>query len=251
MAYADPRWTLERGPSQAARPPGALAARPGDFQRVVAAVHHACETLTQIAAADQEQIRTAAAAGRLLVPTRSLPESSDIPHPFAHAPGDRVDQVLDSYRDAGTASTRATTAVAEIAAAIRAPSQILTAARTAVQSGAGLDATERPPVAEPARVRRWTRNVAGPVERTLQDLGVTSSPVLLRAAAIDKAGEQIILDNGPEASPRSRRSAPADLSRPTGTAELINHMLASGNPRAAAILRPPAPTRAAEAEAEP
>jgi hypothetical protein len=99
-------------------------------------------------------------------------------------------------------------------------------------------------------VRRWTRNVAGPVERILQDLGVTSPPVLLRAAAIDKAGEQIILDNGPEAGPRGRRAASADLSRSTGTAELINHMLASDNPRVAAILRPPAPIKAAEAEAE-
>ena len=251
LAYADPRWTLDLGPSQVPRPPGALAPGPGDLQGVVAAVHHACHTLTQIAAADQEQIRTAAGAGRLLVPTRSLPDTFDIPHPFAHAPSDRVDQVLADYRDAGTASTRATTAVGEVAAAIRAPSRMLTAARAAVQAGAGLAANERLPVAEQARVRRWSRNVSGPVERILQDLGVTSQSVLLRAAAIDKAGEQIILENGPAAGPRGRRSALADLSRSTGTAELINHMLASGNPRAAAILRPPAPAKAAEAEAEP
>jgi hypothetical protein len=93
--------------------------------------------------------------------------------------------------------------------------------------------------------------MSGPVERILQDLGVTSPSVLLRAAAIDQAGEQIILDNGPEAGPRHRPPASADLSRSTGTAELINHMLASGNPRAIALLGPPAPAKAAEAEAEP
>ena len=251
LAYADTGWTLELGPSPAARPPEALAAGPGDLQHVVTAVHHACETLTQIAAADQEQIRTAAGAGRILVPTRSLPDKFDIPHPFAHAPSDRVDQVLDGYRDAGTASARATAAVAEVAAGIRAPSQILTAARAAVHAGGGLAASDRQPSAEPAKVRSWSRNAAGPVQRILQDLGVTSQSVLLRAAAIDKAGEQIILENGPAAGPRHSRSAPVDLSRSTGTAELINHMLASGNPRAAALLRPPAPAKAAEAEAEP
>src|ERR1022692_580798 len=126
------RWTLDLGPSQATRPPEALAPGPSDLQGVVAAVHHACHTLTQIAAADQDQIRTAAGAGRLLVPTRSLPDKFDIPHPFAHAPSDRVDQVLADYRDAGTASTRATAAVGEVATAVRAPSQVLTAARAAV-----------------------------------------------------------------------------------------------------------------------
>jgi hypothetical protein len=153
LAYADPRWTLKRGPSQETRPPRALTAAPGDLQRVVAAVHHACHALTQIAAADQDQIRTVASAGRLLVTTRSLPDTFDIPHPFARAPSDRVEQVLDGYRDAGTASTCATAAVGEVAAAVRAPSQVLTAARAAIQAGGGLAANDRQPVAvaEPER----------------------------------------------------------------------------------------------------
>jgi hypothetical protein len=272
MAYADPGWTLDLGPAQATRPPEALAAEPGDLRGVVAAVHHACLTLTQIAAADQEQIRTAASAGRLLVPTRSLPDTFDIPRAFAHAPGDRVEQVLADYRGAGVASARANAAVADVASGVRAPSQMLTAARAAVRAGGGLASGDRsrvakpatvwqwppsdagpvewPSVAEPARVVRWSRDAAGPVERTLRDLGVTSQSVLLRAAAIDQAGEQIILDNAPAAAVRWRADT-ADLGRSTGAAELINHMLASGSPRAAVILRPPAPTSAAEAEAEP
>jgi hypothetical protein len=273
MAYADPGWTLDLGPAQATRPPEALAPEPGEVRGVVAAVHHACHTLTQIAAADQEQIRTAASAGRLLVPTRSLPDSFDIPRAFAHAPGDRIDQVLADYRGAGVASSRANAAVADVAYAIRSPSQMLTAARAAVRAGGGLASGDRSPVAEPAAVRhwspraagpverpsidepagvvRWSRNAAGPVERTLRDLGVTSQSVLLRAAAIDQAGEQIILDNAPAAGPRRRHADTADLSRSTGTAELINHMLASGDPRAAAVLGPAAPAKAGEAEAEP
>ena len=251
MAYADPGWTLKRGPAHAARPPEALAPGPGDLRDVIAAVHHACHTLTQIAAADQEQIRAAAAAGRLLVPTRSLPDTFDIPRAFAHAPGDRVDEVLADYRDAGVASGRANAAVADIASAVRAPSQILTAARSAVLAGAGLAAGYPRPVAEPATVRRWSRNAVGPVERSLRDLGVTSLSVLVRAAAIDRAGQQIILDNGPAAGMRDRRSASAEVGRSAGTGEPFRHVLASGNPGAAAVLRPPTITRTSEAEAEP
>src|SRR6266536_1086293 len=253
LAYADPGWTLERGPSQTVRPPKALASRPGDLRVVVAAVHHACETLAQVAAADHEQIRTAAAAGRLLVPTRSLPDTFDIPHPFAHAPASRVGQVLDGYRDAATASTRATAAIARVAAAVRAPSQILTAARAAAQAGSHSPvATDGGrPAAEPARIRHVSWDAGGPVQRILQDLGVTSTSVLHRAAAIDQAGEQLILDNGPAADIPGRRPVTRDPSRSTGTAELINHMLASGNPRAVAILRPSAAAPAQEAEAEP
>ena len=83
LAYADPSWNPAIGPSHATRTPQELAPEPGDLASVVAAVHQATETLTQIAGADHSQIRAAADAGRLLVPTRSLPDRFDIPHPFA------------------------------------------------------------------------------------------------------------------------------------------------------------------------
>ena len=133
LAYADPNWTPALGPSHATRTPQALVPEPGDLPAVVAAVHQASQTLTQIAAADHSQIRGAAEAGRLLVPTRSLPDRFDIPHPFAPAPRDRIAALLDAYHDAGTASAQATAAVATVAADVRAPSHILTLARTAIR----------------------------------------------------------------------------------------------------------------------
>jgi hypothetical protein len=75
--------------------------------------------------------------------------------------------------------------------------------------------------------------------------------VLQHAAAIDQAGEQLSLDNGPAAGIPGRRSVIPDLSRSTGTAEVVNHMFASGNPRAVAILGPSLPAPEQEAEAEP
>jgi hypothetical protein len=252
LAYADPGWTLERGPSQAVRPPDALAPGPGDIPGVVAAVHHACQTLTQIAAGDQEQIRTAANAGRLLVPTRSLPATYDIPRAFARAPRGRVDQVLLAYRDAGTASTRATATVADVAAAVGAPSQVLTTARAAAQAGgSGVAASRGQPVARAAAIRRQSREEPGPVERALRDLGVTSPAVLLRAAAIDQAGEQLIRDNQQATAVRRRRLAPADASRSAATAGPAGRLLTSGGFRSAGIRRPSASVHMNEAEAEP
>lgn len=55
--------------------------RPGDARLVVAAVHHACDTLTSLGYAQREQIRAAGAAQRILVTTRSLPDKMDIPRP--------------------------------------------------------------------------------------------------------------------------------------------------------------------------
>jgi len=106
LAYADPGWIPAHGPSHATRLPEALAPEPGDLSLVMAAVHQASETLIHIAAADHSQISAAAAAGRLLVPTRSLPDRFDIPHPFAPAPRDRVNALLDAYDNAGTASAQ-------------------------------------------------------------------------------------------------------------------------------------------------
>ena len=235
-------WTLALGPSRATRPPDSLAPEPGDLPDVVAAVHQACETLTGIAAADYSQIRTAADARRLLVPTRSLPDSFDIPQPFAPAPRDRVHVLLTAYHDAGAASAQATAAVATVAADIRAPSHILTVARAAIHADADPAGKGRRQPAEPATE---PREFPGPVERILHDLGVTSPDVLLRASAIDQAGEQLILDAAQAFEPRYAGSETVGLSRSVATAELINHVLASASPSAAAILRPPPPPRTA------
>jgi hypothetical protein len=210
---------------------------------VVAAVHQASETLPKIAGADISQIHTAARAGRLLVPTRSLPDTFDVPHPFTPAPGSRVDILLGAYRDASTASTELSTAVAAVAADVRAPSRILTAAREAVQAGF---------LPEVSRARRRREPMAasrpvppGPVERILKDLGVRDPDMLLRASAVDQAGDQMILDAANDRLGRYGGSAPyRDLNKSASAAEVINHLLASGDPRAVAILHPPRPSRA-------
>ena len=86
LAYADPGWTLASGPSQAARKASSLAPRLADVAEVVAAIHHASDSLSGLATANLEQARSAVRARRLLVATRSLPANYDVPHPFTVAP---------------------------------------------------------------------------------------------------------------------------------------------------------------------
>jgi hypothetical protein len=207
--------------------------------------------VTQLAAADEEQIRTAADASRLLVPTRSLPEKADVPHPFALAPRGRVDQVLLDYRDARTASARTTASVAEMAVTVGAPSEILASARDAVHSGGGLSASRRRYAAETAAGRWPSWDVPGRVERALHDMGVSSPARLRRAAAIDEAGERLILDSRQAARARRRQVAPADPSRSAEAGQAAGRLAVSGSPRAAGIRRPAAVAAVADAEAEP
>src|SRR5215468_8921172 len=79
LAYADPDWTPASGPAQTARRAESLS--PAQVPWLIAAAHHVSATLTRLARAEQEQIRTAAQAGRILVATRSLSDEFDIPRP--------------------------------------------------------------------------------------------------------------------------------------------------------------------------
>ena len=163
LAYTDPGWTPALGPSHTARTPETLAPGPRESRAVVAAVHQAAEALTQIAAAGHSQIRGAAQAGRLLVPTRSLPDRFDIPHPFAPAPGDRVDDLLGAYDTARTLSAQATAVVATIAAEVDAPSHILTLARAATGPDSEITANSQRKPGDPEAHN--AQACPGPVER--------------------------------------------------------------------------------------
>ncbi|HUY52573.1 MAG TPA: hypothetical protein VMV92_43875 [Streptosporangiaceae bacterium] len=111
LAYADPEWTLASGPAHEPRPAENLAPGPADVPLAVSAVHYACDMLTSLAYAEREQVRAAGAAQRILVPTRSLPDTMDIPHPFAPALPDRIDALVSLYEDSGQAAGEATAAV--------------------------------------------------------------------------------------------------------------------------------------------
>lgn len=220
---------------------------------MVAAAHHACQTLEGLAHAEHDQIRAAAQAGRILVPTRSLPAEYDIPYPFARAPQERVEELLGSYTQAGQASRRAAEAVGTIAEIVQAPSRTLTLARSAV---AGHADRLQVPGPGPGRIADANDNARapagpGPVETTLLDLGVTDPGLLAQSAEIDRHAERLIIDAAATTEARHRSHSPTGLSRSAGTAALVNHALKSGDARAVALLRPPVRAQREPPEREP
>jgi len=201
LAFADPTWSLAKGPVQPWRSPESLAPTFRHLPAVVAAAHQACDALVQLAAADHQQICQAAKAGRLHSPTRTLPDTFDIPHPFGRTPRDRVRRLLDSYQNACQTSAQATETVAEVAQTVRAPSTVLAAARAAARiTSAGLlvdcMVADSDSVME-ARV--WSEmpepEPPGHFERILCELGETDPILLKRAAAVDLAGEQLMIES--------------------------------------------------------
>jgi hypothetical protein len=257
LAYADPEWTLASGPARPARPPEELAPRPGDARLVVTAVHHACETLTSLGNAEREQIRAAGAVHRILVTTRSLPDTMDIPRPFAPALPDRIESLVSACDRAGRSAEEATAQVATVAAAIGAASRVLTAAREAAEQARqgepdrGDHARQMQEAADGLHFAGEHPELPGPVERALYDLGITSPDLLQRGADLDRASEQLITGAAADLEPRRFRPSAITLSRSAGTASLINHALASGDPRAASLLHGHAFAQRESPQAEP
>jgi hypothetical protein len=239
LAYDEPGWTPTSGPPREIRPPESLVPASQQVPLVVAAVHHTCHTLTRLAWAQEGVIRSAAQAGRILVATRSLPEDFDIPHPYMRAPREHIDRLSAGCRIAGHVSGRAAIAVAEVAQATGASSRVLAAAMAA-EPAHDQDEMGRCVMNSQMQAARKLRalELVGPVERTLLSLGVTRPDLLRRAADVDRDGERLIVDAAVDRELAGKWPDVVERNTSAATAALVNHALASGDPRATALLRP-------------
>jgi hypothetical protein len=173
LAYADPTWTPARKPSHAVRDPAGLAPGPAAFTEIASAMHYTADSLARAAHTDLDTLRTAASAGRLYVTTRSLPELKyDVPRPYADAPRDRVADALAVYADAADTSQAVLRLAADVAAAVDAPSRVLSVAEQAA--------------AYPAVAPR------GRLEQNLIDLGVRDAELLRRGVELDEMAQRIL-----------------------------------------------------------
>lgn len=189
------------------------------MQTVVASVHQAIDALTIVAKTDGAAVEAASAAGRLHMPTRSLPAEIDAPRPFAPALITRCEALRDRYGVALDATVKAARAIDRLALATRAPSMVLALARAAAsaqthprvsKSRPDADAPGGlPSVGTPFSDSHTSTGRAGPVERAIRDRGVHDPVILLQAAAIDNAASRLIA--GPKAQhPSSPRLLPLE-----------------------------------------
>jgi hypothetical protein len=135
LASGNPRWTpagQEQKPDD--RVVAALAPNPPAARSVLAAVHQSADALAVLADRDLAAVTTAAAAGRLYVPTRQLPPEYDVPRPYGAAPDDRIAELMTAYLSTLTATRTAATHLADLALTTEAPSKVLALARRATST---------------------------------------------------------------------------------------------------------------------
>ena len=201
LAYRNPGWTPSCRDASLARAPADLAPDGDAISTVLAAVHHATDTLTHIAVTDQRCVRQAAVDHRLYVPTRLLPEDYDIPYRYSPAPRYRMTALRDGYRLAVKTCTAATRALDDLSLAAGAESGVLAAAHNAPAPTNGqVPAPSHPPrptrTSEPASSERLagTPLPSGRIEDMVRDLRLTEPDLLLRAAAIDEAAGDLLTE---------------------------------------------------------
>jgi len=225
LVWDDPHWTPARSRRSALRDPAALAPGTGALATVVAAVHQSVDALARVAQADMEAVEAAGQAGRLYVPTRSLPADYDIPRPFATAPVSRCQALHEAYRAALDTTIQATRALGELSIRAGTPSKALALARAAATAQSRRRGSQPRPddgipgYPPPLSSTLFTHSRAatgrpGPVEEAIRAHQVSDPVMLMRAAAIDDAARRLIL----QAENARPASSPPDIPRPANSA---------------------------------
>jgi hypothetical protein len=202
LVWDNPQWTPARAGRGPRRDPAALAPGLAALTAVVSAAHQVADALARVAVTDTATVQAAARAGRLYVPTRSLPMGFDVPRAFAPALTSTVLELRDAYHGAAEASTHAARELDELAIAVAAPSRALGLARAAALVPSRRRGGQRWPDDDSRDHRLRTRasfgdsrastGRPGPVERAVRHRRVDDPVVLLRAAAIDNTARALI-----------------------------------------------------------
>ena len=228
LVWDDPHWTPAHSRRAPLRNPAALAPGTGAVATVVAAVHQSVDALARLAKADMDAVEAADQAGRLYVPTRSLPEDYDVPRPFATAPVSRCQVLHEAYRVALDASVQAARALDELSVTAGTPSKALALARAAASAQSRRPGSQpRPddgipggpqPADIPFTHSRASTGRPGPVEQAIRERHISDPVMLLRAAAIDNAARQLIAQAQDATPVSSSPDTPTSRRRAAGSA---------------------------------
>lgn len=256
LVWDDPHWTPAHSRRAPLRNPAALAPETGVVVTVIAAVHQSVDALARLAKADMDAVEAAGRAGRLYVPTRSLPEEYDVPRPFATAPVSRCQMLQEAYRVALDASIQAARALDELSIAAAAPSKALALARTAASAQSSRRGSQPrpddsipgdPPLSgTPFTHSRAATGRPGPVEEAIRARRMSDPVILLRAAAIDNAARQLIIQAENTTSASSSPDTPTNIRRPASSAAQLAAQSFPYDPTARPTAgQPPSPARRA------
>jgi hypothetical protein len=215
LAEVDSTWILSSNPNQEGQPALELAPTPDTRAIAVTAVHHATDSLRHLAAAHQQQAHIAARGGRFLVPTESQKPDYYIASRYAPAPPYRANSLVAAYKDVRMAGWQVAASVAPIAEMTNASSRTISRVSEIAREEDGRNGFKRKPSGGRQSAEYHSPDLPGPVERSLQSLRVTDPHQLRHAAAIDRAGEQLILDSCADQQ-SDRYSAGKMFRRPKG-----------------------------------
>jgi hypothetical protein len=166
---------------------------------VVAAVHHAMDSLAQVGDADLRAVDAATQARRIYVPTRTLPEYYDVPYRYGKATPAATAALVDAYEAACRATDRAVVGLDTVAITVKAPTRVLATARAAISPAP--DTGERRTVAAPGQPGQRSATSAprppdwpGSVEQAVRNADSPDLILLMRARAIDKLADKLIAE---------------------------------------------------------
>ena len=120
---------------------------------------------------------------------------------------------------------------------------MLTAARAAAHPGLGASLGRAGRGGPEPAIAGQPREPAGAVQNVLHTLGVTSPGLLQRAADIDCASEQLIIEAAGQGGMRHTPPSPATPDKSASSPALIHGARVSGEPRAATLPPDPASGR--------
>lgn len=241
LVFTDPGWTPVRARRAPLRDLADLVPTTGQAAVVVGAVHQVVDTLAWMCPAELSAVDAAIRAGRIYVPTRTLPEYYDVPYRYGNATPAATAALLDVYQAACTATDHAVTGLDAVAVTINAPTRVLAAARAA--TGPAADTGERHTAAAPGQPGQRSSastpqrpDWPGSVERAVRNVGSPDLILLMRARAIDKLADKLIA----EAKQPSEDIDSADRAGAHGSSTAL-----AGSPARVAGENFPVPLRAA------
>jgi hypothetical protein len=218
LAYGDPNWKPGMRRASPIRSAASLAPMSADVNLVADAVRDAASTMVAIAAADYSRIRTAAQTGRLLTAVEALFVRPD-GFRFTRASRYHTTNLLEAYRDAGATSVQAMDCMSQIASQVQDHNRLISE-RERAKSGntdgvriVGRRSKHKPDLLSAAGRAELNagREMPGPVERKLLELGVTDSAFL---AGVQQSTKPLFSSSAKQ--PREPRRCAGTLPSPDG-----------------------------------